>query len=217
MNKRVLNKSKKDSIKAEIKKVIQERVGKAINKLSNLKESAPRVDGVDLTIAIEPIIGMTSKQIADKILPALSGEVMNEASEEGKAVIKKYIAKALTVLGVTTSIVSVVYAALFASPQTKPIIEKIINGTLPADASLLAGIIGIVLGGIVDSVGVDATRSMKEGIQKTDADIDDMAKGIIKRAKGNYDEENKLIVKSAQGDSEIQRRLTNRVSRLKTA
>jgi hypothetical protein len=58
---------------------------------------------------------------------------------------------------------------------------------------------------------------MKEGIQKTDADIDDMAKDIIKRAKGNYDEENKLIVTSAQGDSEIQRRLTNRVSRLKTA
>lgn len=214
MNKRVLNKSKKDSIKAEIKKVVQERVGEAINKLSKLNENSP---AVDLATAMEPIIGMTPKQIADKILPTLSSEIVNEASEEGKSVIKKYIAKALTGLGITTAVTSIVYTALLSSPQTSPIVEKIINGTLSPDASLIAGIIGIVLGGIIASVGVDATRSMKEGIQKTDADIDDMAKDIIKRAKGNYDEENKLIVTSAQGDSEIQRRLTNRVSRLKTA
>lgn len=55
---------------------------------------------------------------------------------------------------------------------------------------------------------------INEGIQKTDSDIDDMAKDIIKGSKDET-EENALIVKSAQGDEDIQRRLTDRVSRLK--
>lgn len=41
-----------------------------------------------------------------------------------------------------------------------------------------------------------------------------MAKAIIKDAKDEA-EENSLIVKSSQGDEDIQRRLTDRVSRLK--
>jgi hypothetical protein len=53
---------------------------------------------------------------------------------------------------------------------------------------------------------------INEGIQKTDSD--ELAKDIIKGSKDESDE-NALIVKSAQGDEDIQRRLTDRVSRLK--
>jgi hypothetical protein len=56
---------------------------------------------------------------------------------------------------------------------------------------------------------------IKEGVEKTDSDIDDLARDIIRMSGGDYEKENELIVKTANGDEEIQRRLTNRVSKLK--
>ena len=67
---------------------------------------------------------------------------------------------------------------------------------------------------LAESRYLGAKGVINEGIQKTDYDIDDMAKAIIKDTKDEA-EENALIVKSAQGDEDIQRRLTDRVSRLK--
>ena len=196
MNNKFLNRSEKDSVKAEIKKVIQERVGEVMNKLSSLKENNSTVDNAELKIAMEPIIGMTPKQIADKIIPILSGEAMNEASEEGKSVIKKYIARALTGLGVTTSIASVVYAALFASPQTRTIVEKIIDGTLPADVTLVAGIIGIVLGGIIDSIDLGSFNSTKKKLDELSPELRQRA---FDTAKSNFEK--------ATEDDEINREI----------
>ena len=56
---------------------------------------------------------------------------------------------------------------------------------------------------------------LKEGVEKTDSDIDDLARDILRMSGGDYEKENELIVKTANGDEEIQRRLTNRVSKLK--
>ena len=67
---------------------------------------------------------------------------------------------------------------------------------------------------LAESRYLETKGVINEGIQKTDSDIDDIAKAIIKDAKDEA-EENALIVKSAQGDEDIQRRLTDRVSRLK--
>jgi hypothetical protein len=67
---------------------------------------------------------------------------------------------------------------------------------------------------LAESRYLETKGVINEGIQKTDSDIDDMAKDIIKGSKDET-EENALIVKSAQGDEDIQRRLTDRVSRLK--
>jgi hypothetical protein len=58
---------------------------------------------------------------------------------------------------------------------------------------------------------------IKEGVQKTDSDIDDLAGEIIKISKGDESKENELIVKTAAGDEEIQRRLTNRISKIKNS
>ena len=56
---------------------------------------------------------------------------------------------------------------------------------------------------------------LNEGVQKTDSDIDDLAREIIKMSSGDSEKENDYIVKTAKGDEDIQRRLTNRVSKLK--
>jgi len=53
------------------------------------------------------------------------------------------------------------------------------------------------------------------GPQKTDPDIDELAREIIKIAKGDMTKEKELIVSTAKGDGDIQSRLTDRVSRLK--
>lgn len=53
------------------------------------------------------------------------------------------------------------------------------------------------------------------GPQKTDSDIDDLAREILKIANGNVEEENKLIVSSAKGNEDIQRRLTSRLAKIK--
>ena len=53
------------------------------------------------------------------------------------------------------------------------------------------------------------------GVQKTDSDIDELANEIIRNSNGDETKENELIVKTAAGDEEIQRRLTNRISRIK--
>ncbi len=53
------------------------------------------------------------------------------------------------------------------------------------------------------------------GPQKTDPDIDELAREIIKIAKGDMTKEKELIVSTAKGDGDIQSRLTSRVSRLK--
>ncbi len=58
---------------------------------------------------------------------------------------------------------------------------------------------------------------IKEGVEKTDSDIDDLAGEIIKHSKGDESKENELIVKTAAGDEEIQRRLTNRISKIKNS
>jgi hypothetical protein len=60
-------------------------------------------------------------------------------------------------------------------------------------------------------------NEMVSGAQKTDNDIDDLAGEIIKNSKGNETKENELIVKTAAGDEEIQRRLTNRISKIKNS
>ena len=67
---------------------------------------------------------------------------------------------------------------------------------------------------LAESRYLETKGLVNEGIQKTDSDIDELAKEIIKQSKDEADE-NALIVKSAQGDEGIQRRLTDRVSRLK--
>jgi hypothetical protein len=60
-------------------------------------------------------------------------------------------------------------------------------------------------------------NEMVSGAQKTDSDIDDLAGEIIKNSKGDEAKENELIVKTAAGDEEIQRRLTNRISKIKNS
>jgi hypothetical protein len=67
-------------------------------------------------------------------------------------------------------------------------------------------------------IGVDSRHMpMTSGPQKTDGDIDELAIEIIKRANGDVTEENRLIVVTAAGNEDIQRRLTNRVSYLKSS
>ena len=67
-------------------------------------------------------------------------------------------------------------------------------------------------------IGVDSNHMpMTSGPQKTDSDIDELAIDIIKRANGDVSTENLLIVKTASGNEDIQRRLTNRVSYLKSS
>lgn len=65
--------------------------------------------------------------------------------------------------------------------------------------------------------GGDSKIELNEniGVQKTDSDIDDLANEIIRNSNGDETKENELIVKTAAGDEEIQRRLTNRISRIK--
>ncbi len=58
-------------------------------------------------------------------------------------------------------------------------------------------------------------NEMISGPQKTDSDIDELANEIIKNAAGDEAKENQLIIKTAAGDEEIQRRLTNRISKIK--
>jgi hypothetical protein len=53
------------------------------------------------------------------------------------------------------------------------------------------------------------------GVQKTDSDIDELANDIIKISNGDEAKENQLIIKTAAGNEEIQRRLTNRISKIK--
>ena len=55
------------------------------------------------------------------------------------------------------------------------------------------------------------------GPQKTDPDIDELAKDFIKISNGDEDKENELIVSTANGDEDIQRRLTSRVQQLKNS
>lgn len=219
MKNKALSQSKKNSMLSEIRKVLSEGVNKALEKIEKTNESLADNDNQEVFIkqALQPIAGMSPKEIASIVEPALSKNMMTEAEKVDANGIKKIVYNALTGLGITTALTSIVYTALLSSPQTGPIVEKIINGTLSPDASLIAGVIGIALGGLVASVGIDAKRGMKEGVQKTDEDINDMAKDILRRAQGDYAAENKLIAQSAQGDSEIQRRLTNRVGKLKTA
>jgi hypothetical protein len=53
------------------------------------------------------------------------------------------------------------------------------------------------------------------GPQKTDSDIDDLAREILKMANGDVEEENKLIVSTAKGNEDTQRRLTSRLAKIK--
>lgn len=55
------------------------------------------------------------------------------------------------------------------------------------------------------------------GPQKTDPDIDELAREIIKITKGDMTKENDAIVSTANGDGDIQRRLTSRVQQLKNS
>jgi hypothetical protein len=69
-------------------------------------------------------------------------------------------------------------------------------------------------------IGVDHMHrpiSKINGVQKTDSDIDELANEIIRNSNGDETKENELIVKTAAGDEDIQRRLTNRISRIKNA
>lgn len=161
-----INNADRAAIMAEVKKALQEGVDKLAKKKHAISES-----NVDIKSALVPIAGMTSQEIADLVEPVLAKDIMNEADKVDTNTIKKLVYKALTGLGITTSLTSIVYTTLLSSPKTGPVVEKIINGTLSPDASLIAGIIGIVLGGLVTSVGIDAKRGMKEKLDELSPEL----------------------------------------------
>jgi len=70
---------------------------------------------------------------------------------------------------------------------------------------------------LAESRYLESKGLIKEGVQKTDSDIDELATEIIKIAKGDETKENETIVNTANGDEDIQRRLTSRVQQLKNS
>lgn len=74
---------------------------------------------------------------------------------------------------------------------------------------------------LAESIYLESKGLIKEGNfsgpQKTDPDIDVLAREIIKTTKGDMTKENDAIVSTANGDGDIQRRLTSRVQQLKNS
>jgi hypothetical protein len=70
---------------------------------------------------------------------------------------------------------------------------------------------------LAESRYLESKGLIKEGVQKTDSDIDELATEIIKITKGDETKENEAIVNTANGDEDIQRRLTSRVQQLKNS
>lgn len=70
---------------------------------------------------------------------------------------------------------------------------------------------------LAESRYLESKELIKEGVEKTDSDIDELAKEVIKISNGNEGKENELIISTANGDEDIQRRLTSRVQQLKNS